>query len=106
MSGALAIIQVDSAAGGLDINAFAAASRLHPDLIRRFVALGLLSPRTDWAGRLWFRPGDVATVARIQRLRAGFGLNYAAIGLVLDLLDRLDARGGSGVGDRTWTSTG
>ena len=57
MTATLAIIQVDSAAGGLDINAFAAACRLHPDLVRRFVALGLLSPRTDRAGRLWFRPG-------------------------------------------------
>jgi hypothetical protein len=25
----------------------------------------------------------------VQRLRAGFGLNYAAIGLVTDLLDRI-----------------
>jgi len=105
MTATLAIIRVDSAASGLDIESFAAASRLHPDMVRRFVALGLLAPRTDETGRLWFRPGDVATVARIQRLRAGFGLNYAAIGLVLDLLDRLDARGRSGVGDRTWTST-
>ncbi|HEY8556739.1 MAG TPA: chaperone modulator CbpM, partial [Actinomycetes bacterium] len=30
------------------------------------------------------------TVARIQRLRTGLSLNYAAIGLVLDLLDRID----------------
>lgn len=106
MTGTLSIIRSNSATGGLDIDAFAAASRLHPDMVHRFVALGLLAPRTDESGRLWFRPGDVATVARIQRLRAGFGLNYAAIGLVLDLLDRLDARGRSGVGGRTWTSTG
>jgi hypothetical protein len=76
----------------------AAASGLHPELVDRFVTLGLLAPRADEAGDLWFQPGDVATVARIQRLRAGFGLNYAAIGLVLDLLDRLDARGRSGAG--------
>jgi chaperone modulatory protein CbpM len=106
MTATLAIIRVDSATTGLDIDAFAAACRLHPELVRRFVALGLLAPRTDESGRLWFQPGDVATVARIQRLRAGFGLNYAAIGLVLDLLDRLDARGRSGLGGRTWTSTG
>jgi chaperone modulatory protein CbpM len=31
-----------------------------------------------------------ATVARIQRLRGGLSLNYASIGLVLDLLDRVD----------------
>jgi chaperone modulatory protein CbpM len=100
MTASLAIIRVDSTSGGLDVNAFAAASGLHPDLVRRFVALGLLAPRTDEAGRLWFRPSDVATVARIKRLRAGFGLNYAAIGLVLDLLDRLEARGASVVGSK------
>ena len=29
-------------------------------------------------------------MARIQRLRTGLSLNWAAIGLVLDLLDRID----------------
>jgi hypothetical protein len=29
-------------------------------------------------------------VARVQRLHFGLSLNYAAIGLVLDLLDRID----------------
>jgi chaperone modulatory protein CbpM len=106
MTPSLAIIRVDRPSQGLDADAFAAASGLHPDLVGRFVALGLLAPRTDDAGHVWFQPGDVATVARIQRLRAGFGLNYAAIGLVLDLLDRLDERRRSGVGGRSWTSTG
>jgi DNA-binding transcriptional MerR regulator len=100
-----AIIRVGVATSGLDVDSFAAASGLHPDLVRRFVALGLLQPRTDAAGNLWFRPADVTTVARIQRLRAGFGLNYAAVGLVLDLLDRLETRGRAGVGGRSWTST-
>ena len=33
------------------------------------------------------------TVGRIQRLRTGLGLNYAAIGLVLDLLDHIEELG-------------
>ena len=33
--------------------------------------------------------GELAALARVQRLRAGFALNYAAIGLVADLLDRI-----------------
>jgi hypothetical protein len=41
-------------------------------------------------GELWFTTSDLAVVARIQRLRNGLGLNYAAIGLVLDLLDRIE----------------
>lgn len=74
----------------LDLDTFARACALHPDLVRRLVALGLLEPERDAAGRLWFRPGEVATAARIQRLRAGLNVNYAAVGIVLDLLDRVD----------------
>lgn len=77
--------------GGLSLDRFARLAGLHPDLIRRFVALGLLSASRDAAGQLRFRPADLRTVARIQRLRAGLSLNYAALGLVIDLLDRIDA---------------
>ena len=43
---------------------------------------------------MWFAPSQLAAVARLQRLRAGFGLNYAALGLVVDLLDRIARLGG------------
>jgi DNA-binding transcriptional MerR regulator len=75
----------------LDLDQFAAAAGLHPDLVRRFVALGLLDAGRGPGGRLWFRPAQLADVARIRRLRAGFALNYAAIGLVTDLLDQIAA---------------
>ena len=74
---------------GLSLDEFAAAAGLHPDLVRRLVALGLVDAASDAAGRLWFPPSQLAAVARVQRLRAGLGLNYAAIGLVTDLLDRI-----------------
>jgi chaperone modulatory protein CbpM len=75
----------------LDLDRFAAAAGLHPELVRRFVALGILDADRDPRGRLWFEPAELAAVARIQRLRAGFALNYAAIGLVTDLLDQIAA---------------
>jgi len=75
----------------LDLDHFAAATGMHPDLVRRFVTLGILDATCDPAGGLWFSPSQVAAAARIQRLRAGFALNYAAIGLVTDLLDRIAA---------------
>jgi len=75
----------------LDLDQFAAAAGLHPELIRRFVALGILDAERGAGGRLWFDPAELAAVARIQRLRAGFALNYAAIGLVTDLLDQIAA---------------
>lgn len=61
----------------------------HPELLRRFVALSLLEASRDAAGELWFAPSAPRAVARIQRLRAGLSLNYASIGLVLDLLDHI-----------------
>jgi len=73
----------------LDLESFARVTGTHPDLVRRLVTLGLLDAETDAAGRLWFAPAQRAALARAQRLRAGFGLNYAAIGLVADLLDRI-----------------
>jgi chaperone modulatory protein CbpM len=73
----------------LNLGAFARATGTHPDLIRRLVALGIIDARQDRSGELWFSPSQLTAFARVQRLRAGFPLNYAAIGLVTDLLDRI-----------------
>ena len=94
----------------LDLETFARAAALHPDLIRRLVALGLVDADRDTAGELWFSPAQLRVVARIQRLRAGFALNYAAIGLVTDLLDRIAVleaalRNSRQPGGRSWTRT-
>jgi DNA-binding transcriptional MerR regulator len=75
---------------GLDISSFARVTGLHPDLVRRLVAAGVLDARQDAAGTLWFSADQVAAIGRIQRLRAAFPLNYAALGLVIDLLDRIE----------------
>ncbi len=73
----------------LGLESFAHATGLHPDLVRRLVALGLLDATPGPSGELWFAPGQLAAAARIQRLRAAFSLNYAALGLVVELLDRI-----------------
>jgi len=93
----------------LDLESFAHSAGAHPELIRRLVTLGILDATRDASGALWFSPGQLATVARIRRLRAGFSLNYAAIGLVCDLLERIDALETAlhdrsrRSGDRSWT---
>jgi hypothetical protein len=74
----------------LRLESFARQAGLHPELIRKFIALGLVEAVRDDAGQLWLPVGELPKLARIQRLRAGLALNYASIGLVIDLLDRID----------------
>ena len=92
---------------GIQLDVFATRCGLHPDMVRRLVALGLVACQQDPRGDLWFEPSALVTVARIQRLRTGLGLNYAAIGLVLDLLDRIEELESASRRRRTspWTST-
>jgi len=73
----------------ISLEAFATKSGLHPELVRRLVALGLLVADRDAGGNLWFSPTQIAAASRLQRLRAGLTINYAALGLVVDLLDRI-----------------
>jgi hypothetical protein len=76
-------------AGWMDVDAFARACELHPELVLRLVALGLLDATRDATGTLWLPASQLAVVGRIKRLRAAFALNYASLGLVMDLLDRI-----------------
>jgi pimeloyl-ACP methyl ester carboxylesterase len=87
------------AAPGMTLEAFARAAGLHPDLVKRLVVLGVLDGTRTAAGELRLPPTQLAAAARIQRLRAGFGLNYAAIALVMDLLDQIEQLRG----ERQWT---
>jgi len=73
----------------LAIEQFAGLAGLHPDMARRLVSLGLLEASQDASGELWFSTSQVSVAARIQRLRAGLALNYAGVGVVIDLLDRI-----------------
>jgi len=73
----------------LDDEEFARRCGLHPELVRRFWALGLIPAARHLDGSLWFSPAQVPAVARLQRLHAALPLNYAALGLVCDLLDRI-----------------
>ena len=74
----------------LGLDTYARLTGVHPELIRRLVALGLLETTRDAGGGLWFDTTEVRAMARIQRLHNGLNLNYAALGLVIDLLDRIE----------------
>lgn len=74
----------------LPLEQFATACGLHPDLVRRFVVLGLLEHERHGDREIWFRRAQLTRVARLLRLRDDLSLNYAALGLVIELLDRID----------------
>lgn len=84
------LIRRADAVPGWSLEGLARAAGLHPELVSRLVRLGLLTPDSDDAGRAWFAEAQLTRLARIDRLRTGLGLNYAAVGVVLDLLDRID----------------
>jgi chaperone modulatory protein CbpM len=73
----------------LSLDSYAHITGVHPDLVRRFIALGLLEMTRDAQGGLWFEPSQVSAMARILRLHRELNLNYASLGLIIDLLDRI-----------------
>ena len=70
----------------MSLEAFADAGGVHPQLVTRLVALGLLDPVDGDA----FTGAQLAQLARIRRLHDTLPLNYAAVGVVMDLLARID----------------
>jgi chaperone modulatory protein CbpM len=74
---------------GIDLESFARAGGLHPDQVRRLVTLGLLDPIAGEGDDMRFPPSQLIRLGRIERLHAGLCLNYTALGVVIDLLDRI-----------------
>ena len=73
----------------LSLDSYARITGVHPDLVRRLVALGLLDITRDAEGNLWFDPAQVREMATVQRLHLRLNLTYSSLGLVMDLLDRI-----------------
>ena len=69
---------------------------LHPDTIRRFLEFGLLESAQVTGPEILLDPIALSRIGTIQRLRCDLGINLAGIGVILELLDRIEAlqRGG------------
>jgi hypothetical protein len=78
------------AADTLDIDALASESGLHPDVVRRFVDLGLLTPVGGTSASPRFHRDAAATLACAARLRRDLGVGYAGAVLACELLVRID----------------
>ena len=65
---------------------------LHPELIDRFIRLGLIEfIDRDRDGELLFDSGVIPILRRILRLRNELGVNYAGVGVILELTAKLEA---------------
>lgn len=75
----------DDDAPVLVISVAAALAGMHPQTLRQYDRLGLVSPRrTAGRGRRYSRR-DVATLRHVQRLSQDEGINLAGIKRILDL---------------------
>jgi chaperone modulatory protein CbpM len=73
---------------GYTLDELARRAGVHPELVRRLVAMGVLDPGIP-DPELWPR----ATAVRLERairLRRDLGLNYAGALLVAELVERID----------------
>ena len=71
------------------LEALAREAGLHPELVRRLIALGALEPRGGTSVAPLFPRDAAAQLARLVRLRRDLGLNYAGALLARDLLARI-----------------
>jgi hypothetical protein len=62
---------------------------LHPEMVVRLVELGLVDPEVSEPEWL-FHDTVVPRVWKIIRLHRDLGINWAGIGVVLDLLERIE----------------
>ena len=77
------VVRAGRGDGRVELDVIAREAGVHPDLVRRFVALGLLDRRPF--------PRDAARrIARASRLRRDLGLDYAGALLASELLDRIE----------------
>jgi hypothetical protein len=86
----LAVRRPRAATGLVGIDALAREAGLHPKLVRRLVALGVVDPVGGTGAAPMFAPDAPARLARAERLRRDLGLNYAGAVLALELLARID----------------
>jgi hypothetical protein len=74
----------------LGLDALAREAGLHPELVRRFVALGLIDPAGGTSAAPLFTRDDAAALARAARLRRDLGVSYAGAVLASELLGRIE----------------
>ena len=77
---------------GYTLTEVAARVGVHPELLDRFVRLGLIEfTGSTMDGEFIFGPDVIPAIGRILRLRNELGVNYAGVGVILELIARIEA---------------
>lgn len=81
-----------SVSGYLTLAEVACHCGLHPELVERLVRIGLIDCAVrNTNGEVLFHADVVPLVRTILRLRNHLGVNYAGIGVVLELMARIES---------------
>jgi DNA-binding transcriptional MerR regulator len=64
---------------------------VHPEMVSKLVACGLIEPVAESGGSALFAHSAVERVRCIVRLRHDLGVNLAGVAVILDLKERLMA---------------
>ncbi len=89
------LVSMETVSGGASYLTAAEVSYhcgVHPELIDRFIQLGLIDfIERDRDGTALFRSEVIPQIRRILRLRNELGVNYAGIGVILELMARVES---------------
>jgi|SRR5881296_1061013 len=77
----------------LPLDEVASRAGVHPELLHRFIKFGLIEPADESTAEILLDPEALHRICVIQRLRRDLGVNLAGVGVILELLDRLNAKG-------------
>lgn len=89
-SGTVLVRRATGAPVLVELDVLAREAGLHPDLVARFVRLGLLEPQVGADSVARFPRDAAARLARAARLRNDLALSYAGAVLAVELLARID----------------
>ena len=63
---------------------------LHPQTLRHYEELGLVTPQRSQGNIRLYSPTDIERLRQINRLTAELGVNLAGVQIILDMRERLE----------------
>lgn len=76
--------------GFLSIDELSRICSIHPDLVQKYMEIGLITPSVEILDEPYFSNDAILKLKKIQRLRRDLGVNLVGIEIILNLLDEMD----------------